>query len=167
MTSPSGRPEAPTDNMARLQAALLDVDVALDVGLDAGLEERTTTARGSTLRQPPDTGHAGPSDPFFVGRVMTALPARLRGASLVPERRARVLAVSYGGAILLAGVLASLVPEAVAGLSERIHDLAHGATDSGRDEGLWGSWPAVLGVVAAVCGAVLALVPARVDTPAI
>jgi len=103
-------------------------------------------------------------DPFFARRVMSVLPAPLRGGRLSPKRRARVLAAFYGGAIVLGLALAWILPESLLVWSDRAHGLAHGAASSSG--GSVGSWPLILGVAAAVLGAVLALAPSRVDTPA-
>lgn len=107
------------------------------------------------------------TDPFFVGRVMMGLPSRVRGTGLSPKRRARVLALFYGGAVALAIAVALIVPDAMLAWSDRAHTLAHDAAGS---SGLslsasWVSWlPLLLGALGAVLAGVLALAPSRMDT---
>lgn len=113
------------------------------------------------------------ADPFFVRRVLSVLPARVRGAGLSPTRRARVLAAFYGGGLALAAIVAVVVPEAVGLWSDRAHALAHDASGalgsdvlslSGLGDGA--PWLLALGVSAVLVGGALALLGVRVDTPA-
>lgn len=108
-------------------------------------------------------------DRAFIGRVMAALPAPLRGAGLRPDRRMRLLAAFHLGGALLLLVLWCMVPELSAAAAAAVHRWASDGNALGTAAGLGtagspASWPVVIGALAALFGVVLALAPTRVDT---
>ena len=141
--------------------------------LDDGEPSAGGSSLAALLAEADPAAADGATDPFFVRRVLSVLPARVRGAGLSPARRARVLAAFYGGGLALAAIVAVVVPEAVGLWSDRAHALAHDASGalgsdvlslSGLGDGA--PWLLALGVCAVLVGGALALFGVRVDTPA-
>ena len=144
-----------------------------DLGADGSESESSACGLAAAMAEADPAAADERSDPFFVRRVLSVLPARVRGAGLAPARRARVLAAFYGGGLALAAIVAVIVPEAVGLWSDRAHAFAHDAGSVASESvgsnvlGMPGDGVLlVLGVFAVLVGGVLALFPVRVDTPA-
>lgn len=164
------------DELERELLGLRDADGGCDGGDGCDEPSASGSSLAAALAQADPAAadsmrHA--TDPFFVRRVLSVLPARVRGAGLSPTRRARVLAAFYGGGLALAAIVAVVVPEAVGLWSDRAHALAHDASGALGSDVLslsgWGDgapWLLALGVSAVLVGGALALLGVRVDTPA-
>ena len=163
-------------DLEALDAELDPLDAELDP-LDAELDpldaDPVASSLAMALAEADPVPSETPGDPFFAGRVLAVLPTRVRGASLSPTRRARVLAAFYGGGLALAAIVAVVVPEALGLWSDRAHSLAHDASHALPSDVLSLSavgdgvpWLLALGVSAVLVGGALALFGVRVDTPA-
>ncbi len=96
-------------------------------------------------------------DPFFIARVVDALPSPRSGTSLTPRRRALLLGLFHMVAGLLAYLVLTRVPESTARWAERAHSMLTWGSDAGG-----GLWLLATAIAAAV---LLVVVVRRTHTP--